>query len=99
MAQLYVADLCSGPAASDRALAEVRGQVAQLAVDLQLNRERAAGMGTRLEEAEVAAKAQRTLQIEAMRLVATELDEMRKFAMLAIDEVTLVHKPTVDFVM
>lgn len=87
MAQAHIADLSSRLAASDRSLAEVRGQAARLAAELKLATEREADMRVRLQEAEAAAKAQREAQQATMQAVAAELAEIRKFAMRSIDDV------------
>ena len=87
MAQAHIADLSSRLAASDRSLAEVRGQAARLAAELKLATEREADMRVRLQEAEAAAKAQREAQQATMQAVAAELAEIRKFAMRSIVDV------------
>lgn len=87
MAQAHIADLSSRLAASDRSLAEVRGQAARLAAELKLATEREADMRARLQEAETTARTQREAQEAAMQAVAVELGEIRKFAMRSIDDV------------
>lgn len=87
MAQAHIADLSNRLAASDRTLAEVRGQAARLAAELQLATEREADMRVRLQQAEAAAKAQRDAQLAALKAVGDELVEIRRFAMRSIDDV------------
>ena len=87
MAQAHIADLSSRLSASDRSLAEVRGQAARLAAELKMATEREADMRARLQEAEAAAKAQLEAQHAALQGVTAELAEIRKFAMRSIDDV------------
>lgn len=87
MAQAHIADLSNRLAASDRSLAEVRGQAARLAAELQLATEREADMRVRLQQAETTAKVQRDAQTAAMQTVTAELAEIRRFAMRSIDDV------------
>jgi hypothetical protein len=87
MAQNHIADLSSRLAASDRALAEARGQAAKLAAQLQVVTEREADVRQRLDQAESSAQAQRDAQTAALQAVTTELAEIRKYAMRSIDDV------------
>lgn len=87
MAQSHIADLSSRLAASDRALAEARGQAARLASELQVVSEREADMRQRLQQAEAAAQAQREAQAAALEAVTSALAEIRRFAMRSIDDV------------
>lgn len=87
MAQAHIADLSNRLAASDRSLAEARGQAARLAAELQRATEREAEMRVRLQQAEADAQAQRQAQSAALQAVTAELVEIRKFAMRSIDDV------------
>lgn len=87
MAQNHIADLSSRLAASDRALAEARGQAAKLAAQLQVVTEREADVRQRLDQAESTVQAQRDAQTAALQAVTAELAEIRKYAMRSIDDV------------
>lgn len=73
--------------ASDRALAEARGQAAKLAAQLQVVTEREADVRQRLDQAESTVQAQRDAQTAALQAVTAELAEIRKYAMRSIDDV------------
>lgn len=87
MAQAHIADLTTRLAASERALSEARAAASRLAADLQLAQETAARYQHRLTEAEQAAKARDEAHLKALKDLAVEMDEIRKFAMRCIDDI------------
>lgn len=87
MAQAHIADLSARLAASERALSETRAHAARLATDLHFAQETATRLQTQLATAELAAQHQAETQTLALNRVASEMDEIRKFAMRSIDDV------------
>jgi hypothetical protein len=87
MAQAHIADLTSRLTVAERALNEARAQAARLAADLQLAQEAAARYQQQLASNEQAAAHQAATQSAALKELATQIDEIRKFAMRSIDDI------------
>lgn len=87
MAQAHIADLAARLAASERAANEARTHAARLAADLQVAQEAAARYQQQLAFSEQAAASQAATQSAAIKELATQIDEIRKFAMRSIDDI------------
>jgi hypothetical protein len=87
MAQAHIADLGTRLTVAERALSEARADAARLAADLQLAQERAATYQQQLMTAEQTARTQGQAHLDALRDLAGQMEEIRKFAMRSIDDI------------